>query len=1106
MKFVPWWWKALLCLVIAITLLVGGWWYQSEKKRVEALISSQLETVSKLEAEAIKAWKFERKGDALVLSANPLIKDFLLSYQPNMSADEINRKFFRLVNYLNEISKSYRYEDVILTDTKGRVLISGKDTKVLDESAIRALEKALELKEPIITDLHVAEESHHPHAGVIAGVFDEATGKAIGALALKQDAKDFLYSVLEIMPIPRKTAESILLKKDGNEVLFLSELKGRADSALKLRIPLSQQGDIAVMAINGAEGFNRGRGYNGEEVLAFILPIPDSSWKLITQIESKEIFPFISRPSLQIFWILVLVILFSLAGFIGIKERYKKAHFRALNRVNERFGVTLRSIGDAVIVTDADGIVEMLNPVAEQLTGWSDGEARGKKLQEIFHIVNEETREEVENPVTRVLREGVVVGLANHTLLISKDGREIPIADSGAPIRTPDGSITGVVLVFRDQSAERKAQEEIKKAKEFAESIVATVRESLVVLDSSLKIVSANRHFCSTFDVTPPETVGKSIFEISNRRWDNPQLRKLLEDILPFNKHLDDFEVAYTDEFGNKRSFLLNGHRLYSEHGKTEKILLALEEITERRRQEEGVKRYGSLLKATLDSTEDGILVVDRKGKVTIFNQRFLELWRIPEELAEGRDDNKLLAFVYDQLKEPEKFMAKVRELYSKPEEVSFDEIYFKDGRVFERYSQPQRLEKEIVGRVWSFRDVTEKRKALEEWWRSRNQATVGKVAEGVAHDINNHLQVITASAEMLGRDIGIKDIFEKGNGKKEGARNQLYRIQKAVESCKSICKNLLVLARQMAVELEPTDLNDCVAKYYTELGGLGREDIPVRIDLTKEALPVLMDTTALNRSLINLVRNAIDAIGTQGEICISTFAKEIDEEFCKSYPQAKPGKYAVVAVSDTGCGIAEETRERLFVDFFTTKKDGAGVGLSIVHEMVTQSGGFVRVLSELGKGSTFELYFPVYEGAVSKTQRAEKVFPLVEGKTILVVEDNPEVLDSLCALLESCGHTPLPTSHPKQAIEIAKSHKGKIHLLLTDVLLPHMNGKELHETIKRIHPNIKCLFMSGYPENVISPIGVTPADVGFIWKPFESAKLLKKLQELLEESLKKEV
>jgi PAS domain S-box-containing protein len=572
MKFVPWWWKALLCLVIAITLVGGGWWYQSEKKRVEALISSQLEAISHLKVEAIKSWKFERKGDALVLSANPLIKDFLLSYQPDMSADEINKKFFRLVNYLNEIRESYRYEDVILTDTKGQVLISSKGTKGLDESALKALRKALELREPLITDVHEAEEAHHPHAGVVAGVFDGGTGKPIGALALKQDAKDFLYSLLEIMPIPRKTVESILVRKDGNEVLFLSELKGRADSALKLRVPLSEQGDIAVMAINGAEGFNTGRGYNGEEVLAFILPVPDSSWKLITQIESKEIFPFISRPSLQIFGILGLLILFFGAGFVAIKERYKKAHFRALNRVNERFGATLRSIGDAVIVTDENGIVEMLNPVAEQLTGWSDGEARGKKLEEIFHIVNEETRKEVENPVTRVLREGVVVGLANHTLLISKDGREIPIADSGAPIRTPDGSITGVVLVFRDQSAERKAQREIKEAKEFAESIVATLRESLVVLDDSLRIVSANRHFYRTFNVTPQETVGNPIFEIANRRWDNPQLRELLEDILPSNSHFEGFEVLYTDEFGDKRIFLLNGRRLYSEHGKTEKI------------------------------------------------------------------------------------------------------------------------------------------------------------------------------------------------------------------------------------------------------------------------------------------------------------------------------------------------------------------------------------------------------------------------------------------------------------------------------------------------------------------------------------------------------
>lgn len=255
-----------------------------------------------------------------------------------------------------------------------------------------------------------------------------------------------------------------------------------------------------------------------------------------------------------------------------------------LKQRESQLRATLYSIGDAVIATDRKGIVTMMNPVAEKLTGWNEREALGRKLEQIFQIKNEATGKKAANPVKRVLREGVVVGLANHTVLVARDGVERPIADAGAPIFDARGKTSGVVLVFRDQTAERLAQRAVQEAREFAESIIATVREPLLVLDENLEVVSANRSFFRVFQTTPEETVGCKVYELGNGQWNIPKLRTLLEDILPSNSHFDDFEVTHEFERIGTRTMLLNAQRLYREQHHTQLILLAIEDVTERAR------------------------------------------------------------------------------------------------------------------------------------------------------------------------------------------------------------------------------------------------------------------------------------------------------------------------------------------------------------------------------------------------------------------------------------------------------------------------------------------------------------------------------------------
>jgi len=273
---------------------------------------------------------------------------------------------------------------------------------------------------------------------------------------------------------------------------------------------------------------------------------------------------------------------------IAPKHRAKKLPVLKSSELNENwFRTTLYSIGDGVITTDKRGCILQMNPVAEKLTGWNESDAKGKGISKVFHIINELTRKRAVNPVRRILREGIVIGLANHTVLISRDGKEYPIADAGSPIRDDNGKIVGAVLVFRDQSAERQAQQEIRKARDYAEAIVETVREPLLVLDPDIKILSANQSFYKIFKTKPAETVGQTLYQLGNRQWDIPELRFLLENILPMNTSFDNFEVTHKFEKIGTRTMLLNARRVHHDDEKTQMILLAIEDITERKKLEE---------------------------------------------------------------------------------------------------------------------------------------------------------------------------------------------------------------------------------------------------------------------------------------------------------------------------------------------------------------------------------------------------------------------------------------------------------------------------------------------------------------------------------------
>jgi len=506
-----------------------------------------------------------------------------------------------------------------------------------------------------------------------------------------------------------------------------------------------------------------------------------------------------------------------------------------------------------------------------------------------------------------------------------------------------------------------------------------------------------------------------------------------------------------------------------------------------------------SLLRATLDSTADGILVVDREGKIVSFNLRFLEMWRIPEPIIASRDDSQALGFVLDQVRDPEAFLAKVRELYNQPDAESFDVLEFKDGRTFERYSRPQRVAEVSVGRVWSFRDVSARRQAEEALRRNEEHLrqiskleAIGQLAGGIAHDFNNLLMVIKGYTQLILSDLTPADPL----------RRNVEEIQKASDRAATLTQQLLAFSRRQVLQPRVLDLNVIVADVERILQRLIGEDVNLACFPGQALGRVLADPNQIEQVLMNLAVNARDAMPRGGRLTIETQNVDLDDAAAARHVGMKPGPFVMLAVSDNGLGMDAKTQTHIFDPFFTTKEQGkgTGLGLSTAYGIVKQSGGYIFVQSEVGRGSAFKIYLPRVERATDEPLHAVPPPPAARPaeETILLVEDEEMVRELVRQLLVQQGYTVLTASGGAEALTLCQRHPGPIHLLLTDVVMPQMSGRELSIFLASIRPEARVLYMSGYTDDAIVHHGVLEPGTAFIQKPFTPEALEAMIRKVL--------
>lgn len=462
-----------LTLILSILIIVFGFVYLNFKfKKANETKGKELEAIAKLKSDQISEWIADEMFDASAIAQNEILNNRLEMWLVEPTAE--NKQ--NVISYLETLISEHDYEHIFITGESGTLLLSsdGMDYSIspyLQEKA----KQSVQTHTVLTTDLYNCPIHNAVHIDFIAPL--SGMGKVVnGAVVFKFDPSRFLFPLIQSWPILSKTSETLLYKVVGDSILFLNELKHKKNTALNFSLPLTDTKVVAVKAVTTNHmGLVEGKDYVGNKVLGYVLKIPDTEWIMVSKTDKKELFSALYYEMAIVILMVIFLLLFITMGIAYLYNSRQKSIYQALYKQQQSYYTTLKSIGDAVISTDKTGKVEYLNPVAEGLTGWNSKEAAGKNLDIVFNIINEETRQNVESPVQKVLREGIVVGLANHTLLISKDGRETPIADSGAPIKNEKGEITGVVLVFRDQTEEREYQEKIIKSEaQYRELIEST--------------------------------------------------------------------------------------------------------------------------------------------------------------------------------------------------------------------------------------------------------------------------------------------------------------------------------------------------------------------------------------------------------------------------------------------------------------------------------------------------------------------------------------------------------------------------------------------------------------------------------------------------------
>lgn len=722
--------------------------------------------------------------------------------------------------------------------------------------------------------------------------------------------------------------------------------------------------------------------------------------------------------------------------------------------------------------------MEFISPGVEQLTGYRAADLINNRTVAYAHLIHPEDQKMVWETVQAATSEGAPFTCQYR--ITDKNGREKWVWEQGRQVKGEPGAVEGLIA---DITGHKRTEQALHLSEKRYRFLAENISDIILASDAEgnyTYISPSHYHLLGRGE----EVLGRSLFEHIHPE-DIPGVQQIFADAFASGA-----EAKATYRYLHPTRgyiWLESTGRRHTDADKTPGAIITSRDISERKWAEEALQISEAKFRSIFDFSYQAIALTEAEtGKLVEVNNKFVELTGYTRAEVLGRTTTELGFY---SSADRERFIREIRAAG----ELNGLEMDFKakDGSILNAMMFARSLE--ISGRAYIltlFLNLTEQKQLEAQLRQSQKMEAVGRLAGGVAHDFNNMLSVILGYAEMALAELPQNSMIHK----------QIHEIHKAAERSTALVRQLLTFSRKQTVEPRALNLNQAVEDHKRMLDRLIGENVNIEFKPAKDLWHIRIDPAQIDQILANLAVNARDAISEFGSVRIETANHVAQKTETSPYTTALPGEYVMLAFSDNGEGMDSQTLEKIFEPFFTTKeKDrGTGLGLATLYGIVTQNEGHIRVDSAPGKGSRFALYFPRHKGDPASFVAPQANGDLSGHETILIVEDQAQVLKFTQMLLEKNGYSVLTASTPTEALQICRQTDQPIALLLTDVIMPEMNGKELKERIAELTPGIRALYMSGYTEDVIAQNGIVDTNIEFIQKPFSNRELASKIRQVL--------
>lgn len=772
-----------------------------------------------------------------------------------------------------------------------------------------------------------------------------------------------------------------------------------------------------------------------------------------------------------------------------ITQRWRVAE--ALRDSEERFRTVAETASDAIILINEEGIIELANPAAQKIFGYSAEELVNRDLA---MLIPERFQSAHRLGLGRFASTGKrTIGWEAVELAgLHRDGTEVPLELSfGAFTKKGKQYFTGII---RDISERKRAEEALQESEERFRGLFENSKDTVFTCDLAGNFTSLNPAGELLTEYTSAEALKSNFATVVA-----PEYLAVAQQMIS-HKAAGDVATVYELEIITKsgqRVLVEISSRTIHRGGLPIGVQGSARDITERKRAEDALRKSEEQYRILFESNPQPMWVFDLE------TSRFLAL----NEAAVrhyGYSREQFLSMTLADI-HPDEDAARLA-----GEELEKIDGLRQLGEWRHRSADGQTIEVEVTANATNFggrraglvliNDITARKRAQEalsasqmQLQQSQKLEAVGQLAGGVAHDFNNLLTAI----------IGFSDLSLRRMDEDDPIRRNLEEIKKAADRAASLTRQLLAFSRKQILEPKVLDLNAVVKDMYKMLRRLIGEDMDLATRAGADLGKVKADPGQVEQILLNLVVNARDAMPHGGKVTIETANVTLDERYAFEHVPVQTGDYVMLAISDTGCGMDKETQSHIFEPFYTTKEagKGTGLGLSTVYGIVKQSGGFIWVYSEVGKGTSFKIYLPLVSADLRVAEKREQVLPtdLSGDETILLVEDDEVVRRMARLILESRGYQVLAARDGREALQVFCEHFSEIDLLLTDVIMPGMSGRVLAERVAALCPELPVLYMSGYTDDAIVRHGLLGDQLEFIQKPFAPEALTRRVRSVLD-------